>query len=88
MIQSPFFTEDRGSGPSRRNLMSYSAVDAMIWTGLRDIFNDFRKKTLGIPPVPHSAYEHSLLHHRRIPFTYCFSKVMLRFTVQTDLTNT
>ncbi|KAK2404381.1 sterol 3beta-glucosyltransferase [Trifolium repens] len=51
--------------------MSYIIVDLLIWWGMRGIINDFRKKTLKLPPIAYfSMYRGSISH---LPTAYMWS---------------
>ncbi|KDO29058.1 hypothetical protein SPRG_06113 [Saprolegnia parasitica CBS 223.65] len=67
--------EDSPSWSEWSNWLSYAAVDEYAWTNCRDILNQFRVETLGLPPW----------HHRlppsfsvwKIPITYLWSPSLL-----------
>ncbi|GAU13332.1 hypothetical protein TSUD_42860 [Trifolium subterraneum] len=51
--------------------MSYIIVDLLIWWGMRGIINDFRKRTLKLPPIAYfSMYRGSISH---LPTAYMWS---------------
>lgn len=55
--------------PKVANFVSYAIVDMMVWEGLGDIVNKFRKKTLALDPLdPITAP--SLIHRLKIPCSY------------------
>ena len=51
------------------NFVSYAIVEMIIWEGLGDIFNKFRKRELGLDPLD-ATQAPSLAHRLRIPYTY------------------
>lgn len=51
------------------NFVSYAIVEMIIWEGLGDIFNKFRKKELGLDPLD-ATRAPSLIHRLHIPYTY------------------
>uniref|UniRef100_A0A7N0SVU0 sterol 3beta-glucosyltransferase n=1 Tax=Kalanchoe fedtschenkoi TaxID=63787 RepID=A0A7N0SVU0_KALFE len=51
--------------------LSYQIVDALIWLGIRDIINEFRKKKLKLRPVTYLSGSYSSLHD--VPFGYIWS---------------
>eukprot|EP00899_Mesostigma_viride_P005977 jgi/Mesvir1/15380/Mv06575-RA.11 len=56
-----------------RNRMSYAIVDELMWAGLVDIINGFRKR-LGLEPIPLlGIVQGSFVHKCRLPFCYIWS---------------
>lgn len=51
--------------------ISYQIVDAMIWLGIRDIINDFRKKRLKLRPVTYLKGSYCSPHD--VPYGYLWS---------------
>ncbi|XP_041016496.1 sterol 3-beta-glucosyltransferase UGT80A2-like [Juglans microcarpa x Juglans regia] len=51
--------------------LSYQIVDMMVWLGIRDIINEFRKKTLGIRPVTYLSGSYS--SPPDVPYGYIWS---------------
>jgi sterol 3beta-glucosyltransferase len=51
--------------------LSYQIVDALIWLGIRDIINEFRKKKLKLRPVTYlkGSYSSPL----DVPYGYVWS---------------
>ncbi|CAF2766325.1 unnamed protein product [Rotaria sp. Silwood2] len=48
----PFCRIDYSKLPKEKfNLLSYSAMDILTWYGMRDLVNDFRRKTLDLPSI-------------------------------------
>jgi UDP:flavonoid glycosyltransferase YjiC (YdhE family) len=61
------------------NFASYSLVDIMIWHGLGDLINNFRKKDLALDPLD-SSQAPGLIQKLKIPYSYLwyvFVKVSL-----------
>ncbi|CAF4150490.1 unnamed protein product [Adineta steineri] len=54
------------------NRYSYDVIEMLTWTGMRDIFNNFRKKTLGLSTL-NTSQAINLLSDERVPHTYCWS---------------
>ncbi|KAK9692166.1 hypothetical protein RND81_09G245200 [Saponaria officinalis] len=53
------------------NRFSYQVVDVMIWLGIRDMINEFRKKKLKLRPVTYLSPSHS--SPLDIPYGYIWS---------------
>ncbi|KMZ56048.1 Sterol 3-beta-glucosyltransferase, family GT1 [Zostera marina] len=51
--------------------LSYQIVDSMIWLGIRDMINDFRKKKLKLRPVTYLSGAHGFSSD--IPYGYIWS---------------
>ncbi|KAG6647393.1 hypothetical protein CIPAW_07G076100 [Carya illinoinensis] len=51
--------------------LSYQIVDSMIWLGIRDIVNEFRKRKLGIRPVTYLSGSYS--SPLDVPYGYIWS---------------
>lgn len=51
--------------------VSYQVVDAMIWLGIRDLINEFRKKTLKLRPVTYLSPSYS--SPSDMPYGYIWS---------------
>ena len=62
--------------PKLVNLISYLMIDALIWQGLGDIVNHFRRKTLDLEPLD-ATQAPGLISKLRIPHTYCWLEVLL-----------
>ncbi|CAF0759870.1 unnamed protein product [Adineta ricciae] len=54
------------------NLYSYDVIEMLTWTGMRDIVNSFRKKTLGLREL-HVRQAINVLIDESVPHTYCWS---------------
>ncbi|KAK7841607.1 sterol 3-beta-glucosyltransferase ugt80a2 [Quercus suber] len=52
-------------------LLSYQIVDALIWLGIRDMINEFRKKKLKLRPVTYLSGSYS--SPPDIPYGYIWS---------------
>ena len=69
---SPFINQDISNST---NYYSYGAVDRAIWTGMKDIINEWRKDVLLIEPIHTLKFSgHLLIQNRNIPFVYGFSE--------------
>ena len=53
------------------NVMSYVAIDVIIWQGLRSVINSFRRNTLLLEPLS-PTWTPMMLSRLRIPTTYCW----------------
>ncbi|OBT56319.1 hypothetical protein VE04_02840 [Pseudogymnoascus sp. 24MN13] len=62
--------------PHTANYLSYGMVETMTWQGLGNLTNDWRKKTLGLDPIP-TTMGASLLEFLEVPFTYCWSPALV-----------
>ncbi|KAL3421955.1 glycosyltransferase family 1 protein (sterol glucosyltransferase) [Phlyctema vagabunda] len=58
--------------PTITNFLSYGLVNTLTWQGLGDVINHWRKKSLGLEPVPLMVGPH-LADSLKIPFVYCWS---------------
>ncbi|CAF1234226.1 unnamed protein product [Rotaria sp. Silwood1] len=69
----PLSNIESSIGPKNKiNLYSYDVIEMLTWTGMRDIVNDFRKKTLGLREL-HTRQATNALIDERVPVTYCWS---------------
>ncbi|CAF1173774.1 unnamed protein product [Rotaria sordida] len=69
----PFFTVDYSKASVEKvNMLSYSAVEMFAWSSMRDIVNEFRNDTLGLPSL-HTRQATYMMIDERVPFTYCWS---------------
>ncbi|KAL1849446.1 hypothetical protein Plec18170_007352 [Paecilomyces lecythidis] len=66
----------QGTKPSVANLASYGIVEVMMWEGLGDLINDFRRKELGLDPLD-AIRAPSMNHRLQIPYTYLWSPSLL-----------
>ncbi|KAJ6025255.1 UDP-glucosesterol transferase [Penicillium canescens] len=62
--------------PSVANFASYGIVEVMMWEGLGDLINHFRKKELGLDPLD-AIRAPSMIHRLQIPYTYLWSPSLL-----------
>lgn len=62
-------THPDGERPSTANFTSYIIVNVIIWEGLGDLLNKFRKICLALDPLSTTTVT-SLIHRLEIPFTY------------------
>ncbi|KAJ5591949.1 uncharacterized protein N7459_002318 [Penicillium hispanicum] len=62
--------------PTVANFVSYAIVDMMVWEGLGDIINKFRKTSLALDSLD-SITAPSLLHRLEIPCSYLWSPAVL-----------
>ena len=56
---------------ARRNLFSYYLVDTLTWTGLGDMVNNLRTKSLGLPAVTTTVGQ-TLMHYSHVSFFFFF----------------
>ncbi|CAF1422621.1 unnamed protein product [Rotaria sp. Silwood1] len=54
------------------NRYSYDVIEMLTWAGMRDIINNFRKKTLGLSTL-NTSQAINVLNDERVPHTYCWS---------------
>ncbi|KAJ5153739.1 uncharacterized protein N7500_009178 [Penicillium coprophilum] len=62
--------------PTVANLISYTVVDIMIWEGLGDLVNSWRKRCLALDPLD-SITAPSLPQRLGVPFSYLWSPALL-----------
>lgn len=55
--------------PTVANFVSYAIVDMMVWEGLGDLVNKFRKNILALDPLD-SITAPSIIHRLQIPCSY------------------
>lgn len=65
----PFANIDPSAHRPVENFFSYGIVDLLVWTGMGDLVNTFRAKTLKLPPIA-LADGAALLDDHEVPFTY------------------
>ncbi|CAF3102495.1 unnamed protein product, partial [Rotaria sp. Silwood2] len=69
----PFVKVDHDLGSTeKRNLLSYSVVEMLTWSGMHDLINEFRKESLGLSPL-HTRQAVRLMIDEHVPHTYCWS---------------
>ncbi|CEL08507.1 hypothetical protein ASPCAL11656 [Aspergillus calidoustus] len=66
----------KNTKPSVANFASYAIVEIMLWEGLGDLINRFRKRELGLDPLD-ALRAPSIAHRLRIPYTYLWSPALL-----------
>ncbi|CAF3658202.1 unnamed protein product [Rotaria sp. Silwood1] len=60
-------------GPKDKiNLYSYDVIEMLTWTGVRDVVNNFRKKTLGLREL-NTGQAINVLIDECVPHSYCWS---------------
>ncbi|GIJ88129.1 hypothetical protein Asppvi_007046 [Aspergillus pseudoviridinutans] len=62
--------------PTVANFVSYAVVDWLIWQGLGDIINRFRRKTLGLD-ILDTPQAVTLVHRLHVPHAYLWSPALL-----------
>ncbi|UJR27650.1 hypothetical protein I4U23_008931 [Adineta vaga] len=69
----PFIKVDYNRAPiDRINMLSYDLVEVLTWSGMRNIINEFRKETLGLPTL-HTRQAVRIMMDEHVPHTYCWS---------------
>jgi len=72
----PFSGLDSGQSQPLQNFLSYGTVDLLIWSGILDLVNAFRRDTLRLPPI--SLVEGAgLLEDHAVPFTYLWPEALM-----------
>ncbi|KAJ6133788.1 hypothetical protein N7523_000110 [Penicillium sp. IBT 18751x] len=73
------FTQDAvvADSETAANLYSYTVVDALVWEGLGDIINKFRRKTLVLDPLDRVTGP-NLLNQLHVPYAYLWSPALLK----------
>ncbi|KAL2845103.1 hypothetical protein BJX68DRAFT_277428 [Aspergillus pseudodeflectus] len=66
----------RDTKPSVANFLSYVLTEILIWQGVGDLINEFRRFELGLDQLEGTGAP-SLLHRLRVPFTYFWSPSLL-----------
>ncbi|GLA28773.1 UDP-glucose,sterol transferase [Aspergillus phoenicis ATCC 13157] len=66
----------KNTKPSAANFASYAIVEILMWEGLGDLINSFRKRELGLDPLD-AIRAPSIAHRLRIPYTYLWSPALL-----------
>ncbi|KAJ5698704.1 hypothetical protein N7462_000709 [Penicillium macrosclerotiorum] len=66
----------RDCRPTVANFVSYAIVDMMVWEGLGDIVNKFRRNSLALDPLD-SITAPSLIQRLEIPCSYMWSPAVL-----------
>ena len=72
----PFAGLESGQSQPLENYLSYGAVDLLIWIGIHDLVNAFRRDALGLPPL--SLVEGpGMLEDHAVPFTYLWPDALV-----------
>ncbi|GAD99173.1 UDP-glucose,sterol transferase, putative [Paecilomyces variotii No. 5] len=71
----------QGTKPSVANLASYGIVEVMMWEGLGDLINSFRRNELGLDPLD-AIRAPSMNHRLQIPYTYLWYVTHDTFTTR------
>lgn len=58
-----------GNKSTVANLVSYMIAETVMWQGVGDLVNEFRRRELGLQKLD-SMRAPSLIHRLKIPFTY------------------
>jgi sterol 3beta-glucosyltransferase len=66
----PFTHVPPGSHDPVRNWLSYEIMDLLMWVGVADLVNEFRERTLRLPPIELGAA--TRLADLEVPMTYLF----------------
>jgi len=72
----PFAGLDAGGDQPLQNFLSYGVVDLIIWSGIADLVNAFRRDSLGLPPLSHLDGA-GLLEDHAVPFTYLWPDALM-----------
>lgn len=64
--------------PSVANFVSYILTEMLIWQGVGELINEFRRFELGLDQLEGTGAP-SLLHRLRVPFTYLWSALYLDY---------
>eukprot|EP01012_Entosiphon_sulcatum_P056353 TRINITY_DN799_c0_g2_i1.p1 TRINITY_DN799_c0_g2~~TRINITY_DN799_c0_g2_i1.p1 ORF type:complete len:755 (-),score=68.58 TRINITY_DN799_c0_g2_i1:2-2266(-) len=62
---------------SYKNYASYFIYDVVVFTGLLDLINNLRRKTLGLKSLLHGEMGSALLNILPVPFTYLWSPAFI-----------
>lgn len=65
----PFAQIDPSTHRPVENFFSYGVLDLLVWAGVGDLFDAFRTKTLGLPPMTLTDGA-ALFDDHEVPFTY------------------
>ncbi|GKZ31574.1 hypothetical protein AbraIFM66950_000147 [Aspergillus brasiliensis] len=66
----------KNTKPTAANFASYAVVEILMWEGLGDLINNFRKRELGLDPLD-AIRAPSIAHRLRVPYTYLWSPALL-----------
>ncbi len=59
------------------NLLSWGAIETLLWTGAGDLINEFRENTLDLSPRHLGGHAAGILHERAVPHAYLWSPAFL-----------
>jgi sterol 3beta-glucosyltransferase len=68
-VPHPFAGIDPGAHAPVQSFLSYDVVDLLVWSGIADLVNAFRRDTLKLAPIS-LADGAALLEDHEVPFTY------------------
>jgi sterol 3beta-glucosyltransferase len=72
----PFAGLDPANKQPLQNYLSYGAVDLVMWAGIHDLVNSFRRDALGLPPL--SLVDGAgMLEDHAVPFTYLWPDALV-----------
>ena len=72
----PFAQIDPSVHRPVENFFSYGVIDLIVWTGINDLVDEFRKKTLKLPPLTLTDGA-ALLEDHEVPFTYLWPESLV-----------
>ena len=72
----PFAQIDPSVHHPVENFFSYSVIDLIVWAGLGDLVDTFRKETLKLPPLALTDGA-ALLEDHEVPFTYLWPQSLV-----------
>jgi hypothetical protein len=58
------------------NFFSYGVIDLIVWSGISDLVDEFRKDTLKLPPLTLTDGA-ALLDDHEVPFTYLWPESLV-----------
>ncbi|CAD7699030.1 unnamed protein product [Ostreobium quekettii] len=58
--------------------LSFVAMEDIVFLGMKDIVDQFRKEVLGLNALPNTQDTRHLLCTRQVPFMYCWSPSLIR----------
>ena len=68
-VPHPFAGLEPSAEHPLQNFLSYGVMDLLVWSGIADLVNAFREKTLKLPPIA-LADGPALLDDNEVPYTY------------------
>ena len=72
----PFAQIDLSAHHPVENFFSYGVIDLVVWTGISDLVDAFRTKTLKLPPLALTDGA-ALLEDHEVPFTYLWPESLV-----------